>query len=392
MNSRTTSKTRQNACTAIARRKTAIARVKTLRTQVKDGTGVRRDRALRRVHALYRDCGLTFDDLAQALGCSVCMIWKHFARLKLPSHPSSHRRAGHVPARSIALARPRAFQTIDTPEKAYLLGILIADAKPIIRVRHVGKNTIVRDEGLKYMVGKRDRSVLKLLRTHLGSAAPITTTTSMLTHRNRTRRYEEPSLTVYSAQLARDLKKLGVVPRRTEKNIPLPKLRAHLIRHLVRGLIDGDGWITRDDRVRDPLKGWSCGVCGSEAVVSYVRRFAKRHGLAAPAFLKNGPHGLKVQWCGLEAIRMLALLYGANDPALPRKKAVARAIVKALHEAYPHGTQGSLRYERVRGRRRLQLTDAQRRDTPHARQLAWLAVILRRRHVHPTRGRRKKRQ
>ena len=125
-------------------------------------------------------------------------------------------------------------------------------------------------------------------------------------------------------------------------------------------------------------------------MVSYVRRFSTAQGLTAPPISQNGARSLKVQWGGIEAIRMLGLLYGANDPALPRKKHLARAVLEAFRAAYPRGTEGSIRSQ-FRGRRRcIHLTDVLRSDAPHARQLAQKAIEIWKSHMHPTRGRRKR--
>jgi hypothetical protein len=390
MKSPKTHQSTPRARTPLQTRNDALARLKRLCARFQASTGAERDRVIRAANVLYLRYGLTLNDLAEALECSPSRVSTYFKRLDIPAHSSSHRRAGHVPARSIALARPDAFETIETPEKAYLLGILIADAKPRIRMRRSGRIKKKVHEGLEYIVAQRDRWVLQFLKTQLGSAARIREVPAVLNHRGRTKRYTDLSLIVYSTELARDLAALGVVPGRTPQNLPMPKLRPDLKRHFVRGLLDGDGWITRDSRVLDPLKGWSCGVCGSEAVVSYVRRFAKAQGLTAPPISTNGAHSLKVQWSGVKAIRMLGILYGAHDPALPRKKNLARAIVEAFHATYPNGAEGSVRYQVREGRQCKYLTDALRRETPHARALARTAVKIWKHHMHPTRGRRKR--
>jgi hypothetical protein len=111
------------------KRASALARLKPLWALYHASRAADRDRAIRAAHTIYLRDGLTFADLGKVFDSSPSQIWKHFKRLGLRSHSSSHRRADHVPARSIALARPDAFETIDTPEKAYLLGILTADAK-----------------------------------------------------------------------------------------------------------------------------------------------------------------------------------------------------------------------------------------------------------------------
>jgi len=377
------------APTDIAGRTHALKRLKAIRGALMGAAAGARDRALREANALYLRSGLTLAELSGVIGCSASHLWGHFKRLGLRTHASSHRRVGHVPARTIALGQPGAFAVIDTPEKAHLLGLLIADAKPRIRMRMVRNRKTKVYEGLEYIVQRRDRWALKRLKDLLESQATIRTITAVLTHRGTTKRHDDRSLIIYSSRVARDLGTLGVVPGRTTRNLPLPRLRSDLVRHLIRGLFDGDGWITRDARVKDPLKGWSCGVCGCRAVLSDVCRFAKRHGLGVPPISPNGPNNLKLNWCGIEAVRLLELLYGKTDAALPRKKAVARALVSAYEAAYPDGTDGSTRDQIRNGKRWRYLTDVGRVSTPNAQRLASRALTVWKRNIHPTRGRRK---
>jgi hypothetical protein len=378
-----------SAPTDLIRRAHAFKRLNALRSAPRGNAAEARDRALREANALYLRAGLTLAELSVALRCSASYLWGHFRRLGLHTHDSTHRRAGHVPARTIALGQPGAFAVIDTPQKAHLLGLLIADAKPRIRMRRVHNRKTKVYEGLEYIVQRRDRWALKRLKDLLESAATIKPTTTVLTHRGTTKHHDDLSLIVYSSRLARDLAALGVVPGRATRNLPLPQLRSDLVRHLIRGLFDGDGWITRDARVKDPLKGWSCGVCGCRAVLSDVRRFAKQLGIAAPPICPNGPNNLKLQWSGIEAVRLLERLYGETDLALPRKKVVARALVAAYQAAYPDGTDGSTRYQHREGKRWCYLTDDGRVGTRQAQNLASRALTLWTRNIHPTRGRRK---
>ncbi len=379
----------QFAPTDLTRRAHALKRLKALRSALTGTAAGPTYQALREANSLYIRSGLTFADLSGTLGCSPSCIWSRFHALGLPTHASTHRRAGYVPARTIALGQPGAFAVIDSPEKAHLLGLLIADAKPMIRMRVVRNHRTKVYEGLAYIVQRRDRWALKRLKDLLESAATIKTTTAVLTHRGTTKHHDDLSLIVYSSRLARDLAALGVVPGRATRNLPLPRLRSDLVRHLIRGLFDGDGWITRDARVKDPLKGWSCGVCGCRAVLNDVRRFATQLGIAAPPISPNGPNNLKLQWSGIEAVRLLECLYGETDLALPRKKVVARALVAAYQAAYPDGTDSSTRYQHREGKRWCYLTDVGRVGTRQAQNLASRALTLWKRNIHPTRGRRK---
>ncbi len=116
--------------TDIIRRAHVLKCLKPLRSALRGNPAEARDRALREANALYLRAGLTLVELSGAVRCSASYLWGQFWRLGLQTHESTHRRAGHVPARTIALGQPGAFAVIDSPEKAHLLGLLIADAKP----------------------------------------------------------------------------------------------------------------------------------------------------------------------------------------------------------------------------------------------------------------------
>ncbi len=187
----------------------------------------------------------------------------------------------------------------------------------------------------------------------------------------------------------RDLAAHGIVPGRTEANIAPPSVPEELRPHLIRGLIDGDGWITRRRDALNPVAGWSCGICGSSAVLQYVCVFAGRHGLSRPKVTKNGASGFKVTWNGVEAIRLLELLYQPGVPALPRKMEAARAVIEAAHVIYPDGYERSVRVQYRDGKPRYYFTDEGRCRTRRALRLGERAVMTWKRNIHPTRGRRR---
>lgn len=65
--------------------------------------------------------------------------------------------------------------------------------------------------------------------------------------------------------MAMDLSKFGVVPRKTSTTF-LPEIKESLMPHLIRGLIDGDGWIT-ETHTANNKSHLVIGFCGSEKCV-----------------------------------------------------------------------------------------------------------------------------
>lgn len=114
------------------------------------------------------------------------------------------------------------FETIDSEEKAYWLGYFICDGcvhKNICTIRLCGKD-------VHHL--KRFKNALKA------------------EHKIGEGIYGEHSfgqLQIKSEKLVYDLSKYGVIPRKTGKEI-LPLLNQDLMRHLIRGIVDGDGCLT----------------------------------------------------------------------------------------------------------------------------------------------------
>lgn len=163
-------------------------------------------------------------------GSTICRILK---RYNIPIRPSEENKRAYK-------IREDFFDIIDTQEKAYLLGFLYADGNV-----HRQNNTI------KIEVHEQDIDVLELFisnifvenRPKIGIDRDIY-------------RY----ITITSGHLKNALMKNGCVPDKTFL-VSLPSLPSDLLRHFIRGVYDGDGCITVDNksnRVRIILTGYSC--------------------------------------------------------------------------------------------------------------------------------------
>jgi hypothetical protein len=120
------------------------------------------------------------------------------------------------------------FNTVDTEEKAYFLGLLASDG-------------YVSDKGTIAigLSGKRDRVILERFKRAVGFEGPITS--KQPSYPGSQRHY---TVSLNSKQMAADLARHGIIPRKSlvyEFNDQLPE---HLIRHYVRGVFDGDGSVS----------------------------------------------------------------------------------------------------------------------------------------------------
>ena len=117
------------------------------------------------------------------------------------------------------------FARIDTPEKAYILGFLIADGH-------------VRKDGYKVEVSVKeaDADVLRAIAAEVGCDAPLLPMT------NRYDGSQMLRLRLCGKKIVSDLNALGLA---NDKSVTAayPAVAPELERHLVRGLWDGDGHV-----------------------------------------------------------------------------------------------------------------------------------------------------
>ena len=135
------------------------------------------------------------------------------------------------------------FSSIDSIDKAYFLGFMIADG-------NVNENTNM----VSLSLSDKDRYILEIFLdvTHSSNKLYV--------------RKDKPEVTfrLKNRQWVSALAKYGVVPRKTFISY-LPSISDELMPHMLRGLIDGDGWIS--------YKSHQLGFCGNETIVTEVRDF-----------------------------------------------------------------------------------------------------------------------
>lgn len=119
------------------------------------------------------------------------------------------------------------FNVIDSEEKAYLLGLLVADGSVIYPNGKTPKNPL-----WTITLHDKDRYLLEQIQSLIG------VTTKISHSRN------ESIISVRSKEMVVDLAKYGVVPRKSFKTYYPDGIPDHLNRHFIRGVFDGDGCIT----------------------------------------------------------------------------------------------------------------------------------------------------
>lgn len=118
---------------------------------------------------------------------------------------------------------------------------------------------------------------------------------------------------VKSKQWIEDIKKYGVIPNKTYSAY-LPEIRPDLMPHLIRGLIDGDGWIS--------YKSHSIGLCGNISLVEQVRDYmVNTLNVYNVKVIQTEPHLWMINWASYsEVIRICNYIYqDKSDCYIARK-------------------------------------------------------------------------
>lgn len=184
------------------------------------------ERFERKVVYLYTKTHVGCTKIAQYLGITESLVCRILKRNNIEiRRPESYR---------VYKLNEDYFETIDTEDKAYWLGFLMAD----------GCNS--RDRAIKFSLNKMDTKSLEDFNKCLGSDAPI-----------KEDRHDMRTLMIHSRKMLNDLIKYGFVMNKTDK-VTFPNIPEELHRHFIRGLFDGDGCITVG--VRKSLTGQTLGA------------------------------------------------------------------------------------------------------------------------------------
>lgn len=195
------------------------------------------------------------------------------------------------------------FDSIDTEDKAYWLGFISADG-------YIQHNKI----GISLAV--IDKNHLEKFVKSIGAQHPVRIYRKQ--NFKSTCRVE-----VFSKHAVNSLKKLGVGERKSHTLRPCKAIPRELMRHYWRGLLDGDGWITKNTGQR------SLGLCGSLHTVVGFKLFVKRY---VPTTQKvrrmRSIYAFSLSGKKLSQ-KLCRVLYGGSTVYLDRKKERADNLIKA---------------------------------------------------------------
>lgn len=130
------------------------------------------------------------------------------------------------------------FETVDTEEKAYWLGLLFADGC----VMYLSDRKSWR---IQLTLMPQDKYLLEKFLKDIGSNLKVKTYINNTGFQKKDGSEHRMSVaTVHSKKMAKDLQKYGVIPNKSLKVNKIPSIPENLIRHFIRGFFDGNGSVT----------------------------------------------------------------------------------------------------------------------------------------------------
>lgn len=206
------------------------------------------------------------------------------------------------------------FNKIDSEEKAYWLGFLMADG----------------------CVSTRDRIIFFLHeRNQIVKFKQSLSCKSNIQIRKYRKKNDKISknfgIEFNSKIMANNLKEYGVIQRKTTReSFPEKYIPNNLIDHFWRGAVDGDGWISNPKwmikkRYKQPF---GIGLCGCKIFVESFKSWCQKF-VSTNANVKKCSKGncYEFNLVGMNAIKLISILYDGSNIYLNRKyKTANRAI------------------------------------------------------------------
>lgn len=234
--------------------------------------------------------GQSTTKIQQKLSCGAGTIYNVLARNSIPKREKAAE-YGKCKTRDY-------FATIDTEAKAYFLGLLIADGS-------ASGNTRITIT-LQYA----DKDILEVFANKLGM-----TTDEVKQQKARGSSGPQARLRFSSLSMREDLAKYGFVPNKVHQTF-LPTIPSHLNSHLVRGIFDGDGHVSK----------YIVYISGTERLCKEIQQELTKANVSTYLYQQSdtGVWYLKGE-AKAGRIGMLRYLYRDATIFLHRKKAIADA-------------------------------------------------------------------
>lgn len=288
-----------------------------LQEEIANELGVSRFTIMRRIKQLgykrlYQDCkwlkqmiseGKTIPEMMKLAHCSHETIRKYLRKYNLDVQDEV--RYKHFRKYS---ANHNFFENIDTEEKAYWLGFILADGAILTTPN---KPKTLR---LQILLSEKDKThIEKFLRT-IKSNHPIKIDEIEVNGK----KHKQARVRINGYKICKDLMRHNVYPNKSTVEQVVENLPPHLIQHYLRGYFDGDGsfseWISIKNR---PISSFT--IVGSKEVVQFFTKQLQDLFSKSPIIKQEGKIYVLTVGGNPQVQRIMDYLYNNATVYLDRK-------------------------------------------------------------------------
>jgi transposase-like protein len=214
------------------------------------------------------------------------------------------------------------FEKIDTPNKAYILGLSYADGN-------------MSKDSFTLALKASDKPLLEAIKSEIGSTGP-------LSFRKTPRKEWEDmwALRIYDKFFCSFLREKGVIERKTSELSFPTFLGQEFYVSFLRGLTDGDGCISHGD---ERLK-WRVSLAGSPQMMLDVKEILYQHYSITSHFKdRKGSKGCTLRFTVLDGLKFMNLIYSDPDGLrMDRKYQKYKTIITTISKRSKHKINGTL--------------------------------------------------
>lgn len=192
------------------------------------------------------------------------------------------------------------FDTIDTKEKAYILGYTLADG-------YVSNSTI------EYGCQINDKEILMFISLQLGSKVQ-----EDLTYCPKQRKFPRARIFIGNKHLVQSVNKLCAG---TKENKTFPRIKKELEPYMLLGFFDGDGCLTWGYR-KDRNRIWQkVNFTGSYKLLFAIQKHITRLWISSSLYPKNGENCFVLELSSKkDVLHILSYMYGNEDLIVLHRK------------------------------------------------------------------------
>ena len=186
------------------------------------------------------------------------------------------------------------FENIDRYDKAYFLGFMLTDG-----------SVSLNENIIRLSLATKDEEILKIFKEKTGNENKIII--------REDGRHSERTFQLRNKKWKNDLAKYSITPQKTA-TCEMPTLSQNMMSHLIRGMFDGDGWISSASH--------QIGFCGNEKTVNQLKQYLVKHlNVYDVKVLHTENHLWQVTWASQKDILAIgSFIYkDKNDCYLQRK-------------------------------------------------------------------------